>query len=105
MKRVSLQFCPSCGRYWVPGSQAEASRQVEQRCLKCDVKVEYSWLGFVILAALLFLLFATSLFPGADKIAPGLLFLLLGMAAYKAFKQHQVRKKVSGTDPGASEDK
>ena len=100
-----MQFCPSCGRYWVPGNQAEASRKVEQRCRKCHVKVEFSWLGFVILAVLLFLLVATSLFQGANKIGFGILFILLGIAAFKAVKQHQAIKRAPDGEEKASEDK
>jgi hypothetical protein len=95
MKKISMQFCPSCGSYWEPGSKEEASRKVEPLCKKCHVKVELSWLGFVLLAVLLCLLFATSLFQGADKIALGFFFVLLGFAAFKAFKQHQALKKMS----------
>jgi len=95
MKRICLQFCPSCGDYWVPRNREEASRKIDQLCMKCHVKVELSWLGFILLAVLLFLLFATSLFPGANKLALGILFFLLSIAALKAFKQHQALKRTS----------
>jgi hypothetical protein len=62
------------------------------------VKVEFSWLGFTILAMLLFLLVATSLFQGAEKIALGVLFFLLGIAVYKAVKQHRAAKRTPGRE-------
>jgi hypothetical protein len=93
MKRISLQFCPSCGRYWVPRSQEEAARKIEQRCRTCHVRVELSWLGFTILGLLLFVLFATSLFQGANRVALGILFIFPGIAAFKALKQYQAIKR------------
>ena len=93
MTKISLQFCPSCGRYWIPGDTTEAARKVEQRCRTCHVKVEYSWLGFTILGLLLFLLLVTSLFQGAEKIGIGVLVLLLGIAVFKAVKQYKAIQK------------
>jgi hypothetical protein len=100
-----MQFCPSCGRYWLPSGPDEASRKIVPTCRKCHVKVELSWLGFIILAVLLFLLFATSLFEGANKIAIGLLFFLLGVAAFKAFKQHHALKKMPNSEQNNYGDK
>jgi hypothetical protein len=93
MKKISMQFCPSCGHYWVPSGPEEASCKIEQRCRECHVKIELSWLGFFILAVLLFLLVATSLFEGAKTIAIGVLVLFLGIAIFKAFKQYRSLKK------------
>ena len=90
-----MQFCPSCGRYWVPGGPEEASRKIVPRCRTCHIKVELSWLGFIILAILFFLLFATSLWPVANRVALGILVFLLGIAAFKAIKQLQAAKRTS----------
>ncbi len=96
MNRIAMQFCPSCGRYWVAASTEEASNKIEQRCSVCDVRVEYSWLGFTILALLLFILFATSVFELADRIAVVIFFLFLGIAAYKAIKQQRATQRRLG---------
>lgn len=74
MNKIILQFCPSCRDYWVPSDRVEASRKIDQLCRKCHVKVELSWLGFIFLAVLLFFLFVTSLFPGANNLALGIYF-------------------------------
>ena len=93
MKRISMQFCPSCGRYWVPINPEEASRKVPQCCRTCHVRVELSWLGFIILGILLFTLMATDLIPAVNSVAPGILFFFLGIAAYKAVKQHRAANR------------
>lgn len=88
-----MQFCPSCGRYWVPKNTEEAARKVDQLCRVCGVKVEYSWLGFTIVAVGLFILFATSLFEFFNKLAIYILIFILVLAAYKAYKQQRAKKK------------
>ena len=93
MKRISMQFCPSCGRYWVPIGPEEASRKILQRCKTCHVRVELSWLGFIILGILLFTLMATDLIPAVNRVGSGILFFFLGIAAYKAVKQHRATKR------------
>jgi hypothetical protein len=105
MKRISMQFCPSCGSYWVPGGPKEASRKIVPRCKKCHVRVGLSWLGFIILGILLYILMATALFQLANRAALGILVFFLGIAALKVVQQHQATKRTPNGEKKDSGDK
>ncbi len=91
-----MQFCPSCGRYWVPKDTEEAAMKVDQLCRVCGVRVEYSWLGFTIIAVGLFILSATSLFEFLNRFAIYILSLIIALAAYKGIKQYRATKRRHG---------
>ena len=105
MKRISMQFCPSCGSYWVPIGPEEASRKIVPRCKTCHVRVGLSWLGFIILGILLYILMATALFQLANRVALGILVFFLGIAALKAVQQHQASKRTPSGEQKDSGDK
>lgn len=88
-----MQFCPSCGRYWVPRGRDEASGKILQKCDTCGVGVKYSWLGYTILGILLYILFATTIFDPASGIALGVLVLCLILAAIKSVQQRRAANR------------
>ena len=52
-----------------------------------------SWLGFIILGILLYILMATALLQLANRLALGILVFFLGIAALKSVQQHQATKR------------
>jgi len=88
MNHISFQFCPSCGKYWSPKSQKEAKAAGKQYCSVCDVRIQYSWLGHLLLSIVLGLLFFTDLIPSLQAIAPYCSIFFLITACFQGIKQY-----------------
>ena len=91
MKTISFQFCPSCGEYWSPKNQEEAKAAGKQYCSICHERIQYSWLGHILLSIVLGLLFFTSLTPSLLIIAPYVSILFLITGCFQGVKQYLAR--------------
>jgi len=93
MNPISFQFCPGCGEYWSPKNQDEARAAGKQYCSVCNKRIQYSWLGHILLSIVLGLLFLTDLVPSLQSIAPYISLLFVLTACFQGIKQYLAKKR------------
>ena len=96
MALIGFQFCPRCGDYWSPRSQGEARAVGKQFCRRCKVRVQYSWLGHLLLCLAIGLLLYTGEIPFLRDITTVVVLVLLTTAGIQGVRQYLARQRFGG---------
>ena len=98
VKKRSLFFCPSCGKYYKAEARSldhSFTLTAAPRCSECDSPVQMTGFAFILIGIIVCLPIFLVLCAGATEIALGLSVVFLSMAVMRWIRQFRAKCKTA----------